>query len=105
VFDRAFLGDRSVMRRDLPVWVNLAVAFGQFGDPGAFPTLLDLSSIVPGQLIAWQRTRTGQWVGWCTVRLVREPGSLLDVQRRHVTVIVPAHAVTRREVTGDVDRG
>jgi hypothetical protein len=97
VFDRAFLGDHSVSRRDLPGWVDLAVAFGQVGDPAAFPTLLDLSSVVPGQLLAWQRTRTGQWVGWVTVRLVRDPGSLLDVQRRNVTLIVPLQAVRVRD--------
>jgi len=105
VFDRAFLGDRSVVRKDVPVWVNLAVAFGQVGDPTAFPTLLDLSSVVPGQLLAWQRTRTGQWIGWVTVRLVRDPGSLLDVQGRTLTLIVPPPSIRVRDAPADTAPG
>ena len=82
--------------RGTPVWIDLAAAFAQDGDPTRFPTLLDLSSRVPGTLLSWQKTKTGSWVAWVQMRVHRDPGPAYDRQNRTVTTAVPAAAVSSR---------
>ena len=76
------------------MWIDLAAAFAQDGDPTRFPTLLDLSSRVPGTLLSWQKTKTGSWVAWVQMRVHRDPGPAYDRQNRTVTTAVPAAAVS-----------
>src|SRR5664280_208479 len=96
MFDRAFLGDRTVRPGERPVWIDLAAAFAQYGDPTRFPTLLDLSSRVPGTLLSWQKTKTGSWVAWVQMRVHRDPVPAYDRQIRTVTTAVPTEARTER---------
>jgi hypothetical protein len=97
MFAKAALGDRAVRRVQQRVWVDLAVAFGQRGDPLTEPGLLDLTSRVPAMLTCWQRTTTGQWVGWVQLRLIRDLGPVRDPQTVNLTAIINAAAISPRQ--------
>lgn len=76
-----------------PVWVDLAVAYPRApGRPArAVPEGVDLQSRVPGELLRWARTTTGEWVGWVCVPVSR------GAEVRYVYQYVPAAALSPRE--------
>jgi hypothetical protein len=81
---------RTEVRR---VWVDLAVAYPR--PPGrpplAVPEGVDLQSRVPGELLGWRRTTTGEWVGWVCVPISQ------GQEVRYVYQYVAAAALSPRE--------
>lgn len=94
VFRKAYLGDSSVQPRGVPAILDLRRAFHQVGSV-IYTRYLDLTGSVPCQLIAWQRTNTGQWMAWVQVRLTYQPGSVHDPQHTHLHLLVNADAVSQ----------
>ena len=92
--DRSGTLQRTEVRR---VWVDLAVAFPRPEDRPArvFPDGVDLQSRVPGELLAWWRTTTGEWVGWVCVPVHR------GEEVRGVYTYVLAAALSPREDVPD----
>lgn len=78
------------MRR---VWVDLSLAYPRREDRPVrvFPDGVDLQSRVPGELLAWCRTTTGEWVGWVCLPVRK------GEEVRYVYQYVPATALSPRE--------
>lgn len=76
-----------------PVWVDLAVVYTrQPGRPPRHvPDGVDLQSRVPGELLAWHRTTTGEWIGWTCLPVAK------GEQVRWVYMYVPASALSPRD--------
>jgi hypothetical protein len=81
---------RTEVRR---VWVDLAVAYPRPVErpPRAYPEGVDLQSRVPGELLGWRRTTTGEWVGWVCVPISQ------GEEVRYVYQYVAAAALSPRE--------
>lgn len=96
--DRSGALQRTRVRR---IWVDLAVAYPRPEDRPVrvFPEGVDLQSRVPGELLAWCRATTGEWVGW--VCLPIHHGD----QVRYVYTYVVADAMTPRDDVPDKRRG
>ena len=61
-------------------------------DPArAVPEGVDLQSRVPGELLGWRRTTTGEWVGWVCVPISQ------GEEVRYVYQYVAAAALSPRE--------
>ncbi len=75
------------------VWVDLAVVYPRDGrrPVRGWPEGVDLQSRVPGELLAWWRTTTGEWVGWVCVPITR------GADARYVYQYVPAAALSPRD--------
>ncbi|MCP2333931.1 hypothetical protein [Actinoalloteichus caeruleus] len=81
-----------------PVWVSLGAALNQptSGRPPV-PEGLDLASEVPGELVAWERTTTGEWAGLVTF-VVRRAHARAGGTRH--TMWLYGRALRRREDVG-----
>jgi hypothetical protein len=81
---------RTEVRR---VWVDLAVAYPRPAGrpPRPVPDGVDLQSRVPGELLGWRRTTTGEWVGWVCVPISQ------GEEVRYVYQYVAAGALSPRE--------
>ena len=79
------------------VWVDLAVAYPRPRDRPVrpMPVGVDLQSRVPGVLLAWRRTTTGEWVGWVCLPVRR------GEEIRYVYQYVPAAALSPRDDVPD----
>lgn len=75
------------------VWVDLAVVFPHRSrhPARARPDGVDVSSRVPGDLLWWTRTTTGEWAGWCCVQIATAG------EVRHVWQYVTAAALSPRD--------
>lgn len=75
------------------MWVDLAVAYPRPAgrSPRAVPDGVDLQSRVPGELLGWRRTTTGEWVGWVCVPINQ------GEEVRYVYQYVAAAALSPRE--------
>lgn len=91
MFRRAFLGDSSIRPRSAHALLDLRVAFQQAG-PATYAGL-DLTAVVPCELLSWQRTSTGQWMAWVQVQLTYEPGGTYNPQHIHLHTLVAGAAL------------
>jgi len=92
--DRSGALQRDEVKR---VWVDLAIAYPRPGEQPvrATPEGVDLQSRVPGELLAWRRTTTGEWVGWVCLPVRR------GEEIRYVYQYVLAAALSPREDVPD----
>ena len=92
--ERSGPAQRGEVRR---VWVDLAVAYPRTVDRPVRPVPegVDLQSRVPGELLAWCRTTTGEWVGWVCLPVSRGD------EVRYVYQYVAAAALSPRDDVRD----
>jgi hypothetical protein len=92
--DRSGALQRDEVKR---VWVDLALAYPRPPERPVrpMPEGVDLQSRVPGELLAWRRTTTGEWVGWVCLPVRR------GEEIRYVYQYVLAAALSPREDVPD----
>jgi hypothetical protein len=86
-------GDDRRVRPPRPVWVDLSRLYPVAGPIRPFPEGWDLQARVPGELTAWLRTTTGEWVAQVRFRVRRGD----DSEGVMHTGWLPASAVAPRE--------
>lgn len=95
----------SLQRRSVrPVWVDLTVLYprpdprrDQRARARPDPAGVDLSARVPGELLWWCHSTTGEWIGWACVA-VWNAGEVF-----HMWTYVPAVALAPRDEVECVD--
>ncbi|MEV4728757.1 hypothetical protein [Saccharopolyspora sp. NPDC049426] len=99
--DGDWQGTRQRPDAPVPVWIKLAYVLPPSPRPGGLDGIplrvraagIDITKIVPGVLLAWHQTITGDWWALVTFELTnrsRRPGLV-------VTQLVPPAAVRQRQ--------